>query len=115
MTPIEEYIQNQDEAIRPILNDVYHTLQTVLPGTTEKISWQMPTFRKDRNLIHFAAQKKHLGVYPGAEAIEHFAPEFQKRGLRFSKGAVQFPYKDEIPLDFIAEIAVWCLEQEENT
>ena len=32
----------------------------------------MPTYRKNHNLIHFAAFKKHIGLYPGAEAVEAF-------------------------------------------
>ena len=77
-------------------------------GVTEKISWQMPTFWKERNIIHFAAQKNHLGIYPGEKAMEHFTP--QLAGYKTSKGAVQFPYKafGKQELDLIEEIAAWC-------
>lgn len=62
------------------------------------------------NLIHFAAAKKHIGIYPGPGAVEHFAHQFTKRGLKFSKGAVKIPYGENLPLDLIAEIAHWCGE-----
>ena len=35
--------------------------------------WSMPTYWKGQNLIHFAASKKHLGLYPGGEATTVFA------------------------------------------
>jgi uncharacterized protein YdhG (YjbR/CyaY superfamily) len=57
---------------------------------------------------YIAAQKNHLGVYPGAEAMEHFVPRLTD--YKTSKGAVQFPYKtfgDE-QLALIAEMAAWC-------
>ena len=59
------------------------------------------------HLIHFAAQKKHLGIYPGPEAVEHFAPVLEKHGFLYSKGAIRFPY-DKVPLELIREIAEFC-------
>ena len=58
----------------------------------------------------FAAAKRHIGIYPGPEAVENFAGELTKRGLKFSKGAIQIPYGDNLPLDLIAEISRWCGE-----
>jgi uncharacterized protein YdhG (YjbR/CyaY superfamily) len=107
---IGDYISAQPEVVQPLLKSVLQTLRKALPTATEKISWQMPTFRKGQNLIHFAAQKHHLGVYPGAGAMEHFAPRLSE--YKTSKGAVQFPYKTfgDAELALIAEIAAWCGE-----
>ncbi len=106
---IDGYIAAQRPAIRPQLRQVCQTIRSELPDTEERISWGMPTWRKQRNLIHFAAAAHHIGIYPGAEAIAHFAPEFQARGYRFSKGAVQIPYTEPLPLDLIRRMARWCL------
>ncbi|MDR1588605.1 MAG: DUF1801 domain-containing protein [Oscillospiraceae bacterium] len=105
---IDDYIATQSEAIQPLLKSVLKTLRKTLPAATEKISWQMPTFWKGQNLIHFAAQKNHLGIYPGAAAMEHFAPRLTQ--YKTSKGAVQFLYKSfgEEQLALVAEIAEWC-------
>ena len=105
---IDDYITNQQESIRPILSKVLSIIREELPNATEIISWQMPTFWHGRNLIHFAAQKNHLGVYPGSEAVEHFLP--QLIGYKTSKGAIQFPYKGfgDAQLKLIADIAAWC-------
>lgn len=70
----------------------------------------MPTWWKGHNIIHFAAAKKHIGIYPGPAAVEHFVGELTKCGLKFSKGAIQIPYGDPLPLDLIAKIARWCGE-----
>jgi uncharacterized protein YdhG (YjbR/CyaY superfamily) len=105
---IDEYIAKQPENLQVLLLGVRQAIRQALPDATEKISWSMPTFWRGHNLIHFAAQKNHLGVYPGAEAMEHFAPRLA--GYKTSKGAVQFPYKafGEEQLALIAEIAAWC-------
>jgi uncharacterized protein YdhG (YjbR/CyaY superfamily) len=51
--------------------------------------------------------KNHLGIYPGAAAMEHFAPRLTE--YQPSKGAIQFPYKGfgDGQLALISEIAVW--------
>ena len=70
---VDQYIAEQDEAVRPYLNELRRILRAALPEAKEKISWSMPTYWKGRNIIHFAASKKHLGLYPGGEATEVFA------------------------------------------
>lgn len=105
--PIDEYIANQPENIQVLLLQVRETIRAAAPDATEKISWQMPTFWQGRNLIHFAAQKSHLGIYPGAEAMKHFAPRLAE--YMTSKGAIQFPYKSfgAEQMKLISEIAAW--------
>ena len=104
----DEYIAKQPANLHILLLNVRMAVRQALPGATEKISYQMPTYWQGRNLIHFAAQKNHLGIYPGAEAIEHFAPRLI--GYKTSKGAIQFPYKSfgTEQLNLISEIAAWC-------
>ena len=106
--PIDAYIANQPSNLQPLLLNVRSAISRVLPDATEKISYQMPTFWRGRNLIHFAAQKNHLGLYPGAEAVVHFAPRLT--GYKTSKGAIQFQYKSfgDEQIELITEIAAWC-------
>ena len=107
---VEEYILAQDEGIRDQLRQVRMVLVSRLPDAKEKISWSMPTYWKDHNIIHFAAQKKHIGLYPGPEAVEFFSNKLDQAGLKYSKGSIQIPYSDQLPLELIAEIADWCRE-----
>ena len=90
------------------LSQVRGILREVLPDAEECISWSMPTYRKKHNIIHFAAHKKHIGIYPGDKAIEHFADRLSD--YKTSKGAVQFPYQKTLPLELIGEIAKWCYD-----
>ena len=73
MNPIDDYISRQDEAVQPRLNAVRETVKAAIPDTEERISYQMPTFWKGRNIIHFAAARRHIGKYPGGEATGVFA------------------------------------------
>lgn len=106
---IDEYIALQNEEVRPYLEKVRETIKNAIPKAEEKISWSMPTFWKGRNLVHFAANKKHLGLYPGDEAVAFFAEEL--KAYKTSKGTIQLPYSEELPLELIAKIALWCYEK----
>jgi hypothetical protein len=106
---IEEYIAVQDAQVQPRLKEVRDILAEALPEAEERISWSMPTFWKGRNIIHFAAAKKHIGLYPGDGAIEAFKKELA--GFDVSKGTIRLPYDQELPADLIAGIARWCYEE----
>ena len=110
---IKKYIAEQDETIRPRLEDVYKVISDAMPNAEERISWGMPTFWKGRNIIHFAAAKKHIGLYPGPEAIEFFADRLQD--YKTSKGAIQLPNNKELPLDLIKDLSRWCYERNMNS
>ena len=105
---IDEYILAQDEGIRDQLRSVRETIHKELPDATEKISWSMPTWWQRHNIIHFAANKKHIGLYPGPEAVVQFVEKLDQAGCKHSKGSIQIPYSDDLPLDLISEIAGWC-------
>lgn len=105
-TTIEDYICIQPEKAQTYLRQVNETIRAAIPEAAEKISWQMPTYWKKHNLIQFAAFKKHIGLYPGPKAIEVFSDHL--KAYKTSKGAIQFPYDQPLPLELIAQIAQWC-------
>lgn len=106
---IDEYITFQDESARPYLQAVRETIHRTIPEAQERISWSMPTFWDGRNVIQFAASKKHLGLYPGPEAVEHF--QNRLTDYETSKGTIRLPYREPFPLDLVADIAKWCWKQ----
>lgn len=105
---IEEYIGTQPEAAQDCLRQINAAIRAAVPEAKEKISWSMPTYWRGRNLIQFAASRRHIGLYPGPEAVEAFAGRLSE--YKTSKGAIQFPYDKPLPLELIAEIAKWCAE-----
>ncbi|MDR1117397.1 MAG: DUF1801 domain-containing protein [Oscillospiraceae bacterium] len=102
---IDQYISEQAEDVQPILQKIRETIRAAAPDAKEKISWQMPTFWLGENLIHFAAAKKHIGIYPGGEATTVFAARLVE--YKTAKGTIQLPLAGPIPYDLIAEITAW--------
>ena len=105
---IDEYILAQNEGIPEQLQSIREAIRDELPDATEKISWSMPTWWRGHNIFHFAAQKKHIGLYPGPEAVEQFAEKLDEYGFKYSKGSIQIPHSDNLPIDLISAIAAWC-------
>lgn len=106
---VDEYLARQPEDIRPELEQMRDILRRALPDAEERIAWSMPTLWQGHNLIHFAAAKHHIGLYPGDAAVRHFKDELGR--YVSSKGSIRIPY-DAIDADLVTRIALWCLEEE---
>ena len=99
---IDEYITTFPEEIQKKLEDLRATIKAAAPEAQEKISYQMPTFYLQGNLVHFAAYKNHIGFYPAPRGIEAFKNELAT--YDGSKGTVKFPLDKPLPLDLISKI-----------
>lgn len=100
---IDEYIAVFPADVQKILQKIRKTIHKAAPDATEAMSYQIPTFKlSGKNMIHFAAFKKHIGIYPAPRSTEEF-----KEGLSDydgGKGTVQFPLDKPIPYDLITRI-----------
>lgn len=100
---IKKYINEFPKEIQIKLNEMYEMIKEVVPKETiEKISWKMPTFYLNENLVHFAAFKNHIGLFPGGEVLKEFEDKF--KDLKHSKGGVQFNYDKPLPKKLIQDI-----------
>ncbi|HHT87305.1 MAG TPA: hypothetical protein GXZ61_06580 [Clostridiales bacterium] len=106
---IDEYIAMQPQAVQPILQKIRETIRTAAPEAVEKITWRMPTFWLNENLIHFAAFKNHIGLYPGGEATTVFAERLT--GYKTSKGTIQLSLDKPIDHELITDIVLWRVKQ----
>lgn len=102
---IDQYIAGFPEDVQEILEKVRLTIREAAPEAREKISYQMPTFTLEGNLVHFAGYKKHIGFYPTPSGIEKFKKEIS--AYKWAKGSVQFPLNQPIPYDLISKIVTF--------
>ena len=72
----------------------------------------MPTYKLNGNLIHFAAGKNHVGLYPGSSGVENFVDKLDELGLKHSKGAIQFPLGRPLPRDLVKEIIAFRVAEQ---
>jgi len=99
---IDEYIAAFPKEVQVVLEELRRAIRESAPEAEEAISYQMPTFRLNGNLVHFAAHKNHIGFYPTPSAIERFTEKLS--AFETSKGAVQFPLAEPIPYALVEEM-----------
>ena len=109
---IDEYILKQDMAIQPALMSLRDAIHDAIPEAEEKIAWSMPTWKRHGHVISFAANKHHIGVYIGEEAVDQFHERLT--GVEVHKGNLRLKYDQEIPHTLIADIAKWCFTMDQN-
>ncbi len=109
ITTIDEYIIGFPADVREHLQQIRETIKNAAPQAKEKISYGMPTFYLNGNLIHFAGYKNHIGLYPDPQGIDAFKVELSI--YKGAKGSVQFPLNQPMPLDLIARIVNFRVQQ----
>jgi len=99
---IDEYIAGCPENVRETLEEIRAIIRKAAPGAEEKISYHMPAFDLNGILVYFAAQTRHIGFYPTSSGVTAFKKELGS--YKSSKGAIQFPLDQPLPLELIDRI-----------
>jgi len=99
---IDDYIATFPGEVQKLLGELRAAIRAHAPGAEEKISYGMPTFFLNGNLVHFAAFKNHIGFYPTPSGIEAFKDDLSM--YKGAKGSVQFPMDKPLPLKLIIKI-----------
>ena len=106
---VDEYIATFPPPIHEILSLLRSTIKKAAPEAAEKISYAMPTYYLNGNLVHFAAYKNHIGFYPAPSGIKAFEKELAV--YKTSKGAVQFPINKSLPIALITKIVKYRVKE----
>jgi uncharacterized protein YdhG (YjbR/CyaY superfamily) len=108
-TTIDEYIETFPMELQEKLREIRQTIRESAPDATEAISYQMPTFKLNGNLVHFAAYEHHIGFYPIPSGMEAFKEELSH--YKTGKGSAQFPLDQPLPLDLIRRIVEFRVKE----
>jgi len=106
----DEYIKSFPAEIRELLQQIRQTIKQAAPHAQEVISYGMPAYRQHGVLVYFAAQSRHIGLYPGAAAMINFAKELS--AYKSGKGSVQFPFDQPMPLEVVAGIVKFRINED---
>lgn len=107
---IDAYILRFPPDVQAKLQKLRQVIHDAAPAATEAISYGIPTFKLNGNLVHFAAYKKHIGFYPAPSAIDAYREELSP--YEVSKGAVQFPLNQPLPFELIARIVAFRVAEQ---
>lgn len=110
-TSIDAYIAGFPPATRRVLEELRALIRASAPDATEKMSYAIPTFDLNGNLVHFAGYAGHIGFYPGPSGIKAFRDELGP--YKSAKGSVQFPLGQPLPTDLIRRIVEFRVGENE--
>ncbi len=102
---IDEYIKTFPEDVQSILEKMRQTIRRAAPEAEETISYQIPAFKLNGNLVWFAAFKNHIGLYPTPSGTEAFKKELSP--YQGGKGSIRFPFKEPIPYDLVRKVVMF--------
>jgi uncharacterized protein YdhG (YjbR/CyaY superfamily) len=106
---VDDYIAGFPADIQEILQHIRSIIIESAPEAEETISYQMPTYRLHGNLVHFAAFKNHIGLYPAPAGVEAFQVELAP--FHYGKGSIRFPLDKPIPYDLIKRIVEFRVKE----
>lgn len=106
---IDEYIVSLPKDTQKLLEQIRETIKKATPEALETIKYDMPTFTLNGNLIHFAAYKNHIGIYPAPSGDESFNKELSS--YIGAKNSIRFPLDKPIPFDLISKIVKFRVKE----
>ena len=109
---VDGYISSFPPEVKILLNELRKTIRAAAPNAEEVISYNMPAYKLKGILVYFAGYEKHIGFYPTASGVAKFRKEIED--YKWSKGAIQFPINEKLPLPLIKRVVKFRLLQDSN-
>lgn len=106
---VDQYIAQYPSDVQERLRQMRTVIRAAAPDAEEILSYGMPAYRQEGNLVYFGAAKTHIGFYPTPLGVETFAKEFS--AYKGAKGSVQFPNDAPLPLDLVRRVTESRVEQ----
>lgn len=106
---IDAYIQKFKPETQKALKQVRAAIRRAAPRAIEKISYAMPAFELNGNLVFFAGYKNHIGFYATPSGHTEFARALAR--YKVGKGSVQFPLDEAMPIKLIEKIVKFRVKE----
>ncbi len=106
---IDEYIAEYPAELQVIMQELREFIKKCAPEATERISWGMPTFYIQGNLVHFAMNKGYIGLYPGESGVSVFIDDLAD--YTTTKGSIHLPLNKPMPYDLIKRIVEYRVDE----
>ncbi len=100
-TTIDEYIAQFAPEVQRVLKRIRAVIKKAAPKAAEKISYQIPAFAHQGDLVYLGAFKKHIGMYP---PVRDEKLRREVSAYAGEKGNLKFPLDQPIPYDLISRI-----------
>jgi uncharacterized protein YdhG (YjbR/CyaY superfamily) len=99
---VESYLDALPEGERQCLEDLRRLIRECVPtGTTERISYGIPSFHYKGGLVWYAGFKSHCSLYPvGPDTLAEFASLLNGYATS-NRGTLRFTAERPLPEEFV--------------
>jgi uncharacterized protein YdhG (YjbR/CyaY superfamily) len=110
---VDAYIAAAPIAVQPRLRELRAAIRAEAPKAVEKMSYGIPFYEYGvkpgtfaSRLIYFAAQKKHIAIYPagGQKGLDQYLTE---------RSTLRFPLDQPLPMERIRELVRTRLKEKD--
>jgi uncharacterized protein YdhG (YjbR/CyaY superfamily) len=112
-TGVDEYVAALPDESAAIVERLRRLVHAVVPDAGEKISYGMPTFTLDgRPLVHVAAWKKHVALYPLPPMDDELARDVAP--FQGTEDTLRLPLGRPVPYELVERVVAALLRQREQ-
>jgi uncharacterized protein YdhG (YjbR/CyaY superfamily) len=106
---VDSYISGYPPKVQVMMLKLRSCIRKAAPDAEESISYMMPAYKFHGPLVYFGGYERHIGFYPTGSGIEPFKKEIS--AYKHSKGTVQFPLNEPLPLDLIERMVKYRVKE----
>jgi len=106
---VDSYIADYPPKVQKMLKQLRSAIWKAAPDAEESISYMMPAYKLQGPLVYFGAYEKHIGFYPTGTGVAAFQKEIAS--YKSSKGAIQFPLDQPLPIALVEKIVQYRVKQ----
>lgn len=100
---VDEYLAQLPEAVQAVLIKLRHCIRSAAPNADEVISYQIPTYKYNGALVHFAAFEKHCSLFVvNKNILKTFEKELSS--YKTSGTTIHFTPDKPLPLSLVQKI-----------
>lgn len=112
MNEVDEYLAQQPEGHRALLERIRAKVKSIVPDAEECISYKIPTFKYKGMLCSYAGFTNHVSFFPGKQPIVDCADDLKE--FKTSAGTVQFTLENPLPDAVLEKMIRICAERNEK-
>jgi uncharacterized protein YdhG (YjbR/CyaY superfamily) len=106
----DEYVATFPGDIQEALKCLRGTIYETIPEATETIRYGMPAVMLNGHyVVHYAAWKKHIGLYPIPPMPADLEPEVAPH--RSTKDTMRLPHGSPVPTELVRRVLIELVKQ----
>ncbi len=107
---VGDYVASYPKETQEKLKILRSLVKKLAPKAEEMVRYGMPAYKMiGKPLVYFAAYEKHIGFYPTPSGVKAFQKDL--KNYKTSKGAIQIPMTEKIPVSLATKIIKFRLKE----